>query len=257
MARLYHTFGDIEGKRYVLRVECIKCERENVRFGSGRVKAAYEPSLGGKWIETLKEIASDLTQAAVLYEPVTSPYMASIARSVAEAGPTFGVEVRDILARNVGELESAIATLGQKRNAGLIVPPAAFTTVNSALIVALAAKYRLPAIYAFSTIVVASGLISYGPSAVDQYRRAAGYVDRILKGEKPADLPVQNPIKYELAINLRTAKALHLEGVNLAAVNWRFESARPQCRLTPIGESHVFARIGNEDLDSCTEDATH
>ena len=172
--------------------------------------AAYEVSLGGKWIETLKEVSPGLGRAAVLYEPVTSPYMAGIARSVAAAGPSFGVEVIEMPVRDVGELESALGLFAQKPDGGLIVPPAAFTASNFKLILTLTAKYRLPAIYAFRTTVAAGGLISYGPDPSDQYRRAAGYVDRILRGAKPSDLPVQGPTKFELVINLKTAKALGL-----------------------------------------------
>ena len=172
--------------------------------------AAYEVSLGGKWIETLKEVSPRLSRAAILYEPVTSPYMAGIARSVAAAGPSFGVEVTEMPVRNVSELESTVSFFAQKPNGGLIVPPAAFTASNFKLILALTAKYRLPAVYAFRTIVAAGGLVSYGPDPSDQYRRAAGYVDRILRGAKPSDLPVQGPTKFELVINLKTAKALGL-----------------------------------------------
>jgi len=172
--------------------------------------AAYEVSLGGKWVETLKEISPGLVRAAVLYQPGTSPYMPGIVSSIAAAGPSFGVEVEDTPVRNVGELENAIAAFGQRPGGGLIVPPAFFTSTNFELIVALAAKHRLPAIYAFRTIVAAGGLISYGIDATDQFAKAADYVDRIFRGAKPADLPVQQPTKFELFINLKTAKALGL-----------------------------------------------
>ena len=172
--------------------------------------AAYEVSLGGKWIETLKEVSPNLAQAAVLYEPVAAPYMAGMVRSVVAAGPSFGVEVKDVPIQNIGELESAIASFGQQTNTGLILPPSVFAGTHFALIVALAAKYRMPTIYASRIVVGAGGLISYGIDVPDQYTKAAGYVDRILKGEKPADLPVQTPTKYLLAINLKTAKALGL-----------------------------------------------
>jgi putative ABC transport system substrate-binding protein len=171
---------------------------------------AYEVSLGGKWVEMLKEVSPGLTRAGILYEPMTAPYMAGMARSVSAAGPSFGVEVTDVSVRDVGDLENAIATFGTQANIGLIVPPAAFTLAHFALIVALAAKYRLPTIYAFRTIVAAGGLISYGINRADQFARAAEYVDRILRGTKPSDLPVQGPVKFELAINLKTARALGL-----------------------------------------------
>ena len=172
--------------------------------------AAYEASLGGKWIESLKEISPSLKSAAIVYEPQGAPYMAGMARSVAAGGPAFGVDVKEMTVRDVGELESAIATLGQQPNAGLIIPPAGFTLANFKLIIALTAKHRLPAVYAFRSIVTAGGLISYGVDAVDQYARAAAYVDRVLRGTKPSDLPVQGPIKFELAVNLKTAKTLGL-----------------------------------------------
>jgi putative ABC transport system substrate-binding protein len=172
--------------------------------------AAYEVSLGGKWIETLKELSPSLRRAAIIYEPSTAPYMAGMARSVATAGSTFGVEINDVPVRDIGELENTISSFGRQPGSGLILPPAAFTVTHSALIVALAAKYRLPAIYAFRTIVTAGGLISYGIDSADQYARAAGYVDRIFRGVKPSDLPVQGPIKFELAINQKTAKVLGL-----------------------------------------------
>ena len=171
---------------------------------------AYEVSLGGKWVETLKEVSPSLAQVAILYEPAAAPYMAGMIRSVASAGPSFGVEVKDVPIQNIGELESAIARFGQQENTGLILPPSVFAGTHSSLIVALAAKYRMPAIYASRTVVASGGLISYGIDVADQYTKVAGYVDRILKGEKPADLPVQAPTKYVLAINLKTAKALSL-----------------------------------------------
>jgi putative ABC transport system substrate-binding protein len=137
--------------------------------------------------------------------------MPGIIRSITSAGPTFRVEISDLSVRNVGELEHNIAGFGQQSNSGLIVPPALFTLDNSELIIALAAKYRLPAIYAFRTIVASGGLLSYGVDVADQFNRAGGYVDRIFKGENAADLPVQAPTKFELTINLKTAKALGLQ----------------------------------------------
>jgi ABC-type uncharacterized transport system substrate-binding protein len=172
--------------------------------------SGYEPSLGSKWIQTLKEVAPSVRRAAILYEPVTAPYMRSIVRSIIAAGPTFGVALNDAPVHTVGELEDAIATVGKEDNGGLILPPGAFTLSHSELIVALAAKYRLPAVYAIRYFIKLGGLISYGANNADQFGRAAIYVDRILKGAKPADLPVQNPIKFELVINLKTAKLLGL-----------------------------------------------
>ena len=172
---------------------------------------AYEVSLGGKWIETLKELWPNLRRAAVLYEPTTAPYMPGIFRSIAAAAPAFDVEVTDSQVRDIGEMDGVLTTLGQQPNTGIIVPPALFTNTHSPLLVALAAKYRLPTIYAFRFTVAAGGLISYGVDGNDLWIKAAGYVDRILRGAKPADLPVQAPTKYDLAINLKTAKALGLD----------------------------------------------
>ena len=127
------------------------------------------------------------------------------------AAPSFGVEVSPINVRDAGEIEHGVTAFARSPNGGLIVTGSALMAVHRDLIVALAARYRLPAVYTVRFFTSGGGLISYGPDRVDQWRRAAGYVDRILKGEKPADLPVQAPTKYELAINLRTAKALGLE----------------------------------------------
>jgi putative ABC transport system substrate-binding protein len=172
--------------------------------------SGYEPSLGSKWIQTLKEVAPSVRRAAILYEPVTAPYMRSIVLSIIAAGPTFEVALNDAPVHTVGELKDAIATVGKEDNGGLILPPGAFTLSHSELIVALAAKYRLPAVYALRYFAKLGGLISYGADNADQFGRAAIYVDRIFKGAKPADLPVQNPIKFELVINLKTAKFLGL-----------------------------------------------
>jgi putative ABC transport system substrate-binding protein len=172
--------------------------------------AAYEVSLGGKWVETLKELAPGLSRAGVLYEPTTAPYMPDILRSIVAAAPSFRVQIDDVQVRSIGELDSALASLGQQPNTGVIVPPASFTNTHSALLVALAAKYRLPTIYAFRIYIAAGGLISYGVDGNDLWTKAAGYVDRILRGARPGDLPVQTPTKFELAINLKSAKALGL-----------------------------------------------
>ena len=136
--------------------------------------------------------------------------MPGIFRSIAAAAPTFGVDVIDVQVRDVGEMDGALTTLGQQPNSGVVVPPALFTNTHSALLVALAAKYRVPTIYAFRSTVSAGGLISYGIDGNDLWAKAAGYVDRILRGAKPADLPVQAPTKYDLVINLKTATALGL-----------------------------------------------
>jgi putative tryptophan/tyrosine transport system substrate-binding protein len=173
--------------------------------------AAYEESLGGKWIETLKELWPGLGKAAVLYEPTTAPYMPGILSSIVAAGSAFGIQIEDVQIRNIDELDRALVWLGQQPNTGVIVPPASFTNTHSVLLVALAAKYRIPTIYAFRNYIAAGGLISYGVDGNDLWTKAAGYVGRILLGAKPSDLPVQAPTKFELTINLNTAKALGLD----------------------------------------------
>jgi putative ABC transport system substrate-binding protein len=171
---------------------------------------AFEYSLSGKWLELLKEIAPGVTRVAVLRDPATQSGVGqfSVIQAVA---PPLRVEVNPInMRRDAGEIERAIAAFAGSPNGGLILTAAALSLLHQNLIVTLAARHKLPAVYAYRYIVTAGGLISYGADYTDQYRRAAGYVDRILKGEKPADLPVQAPTKYELVINLKTAKALGL-----------------------------------------------
>jgi putative tryptophan/tyrosine transport system substrate-binding protein len=169
----------------------------------------FEYAMGGKWLELLKEIAPGVTRVAVLREAAIAagPAQFGAAQTVA---PALGVELRPIDTRDAGEIERAISAFAQGPNGGLVVTGSASATIHRELIVSLAAQYRLPAVYFTPIFVTAGGLISFGPDYVDQFRRAAGYVDRILKGEKPADLPVQAPTKYELVINLKTAKALGL-----------------------------------------------
>ena len=168
----------------------------------------FEYGLSGKWLELLKEIAPSLTRVIVLWDPETAGIgQFAIIQSVATSA---GVDVRPVKLRDAGEIERAITAFARAPNGGLIVTASAWSVVRRDLIVALAARHQLPAVYFERFFVVAGGLISYGANFVDQYRRAAGYVDRILKGEKPADLPVQAPTKYELVINLKTAKALGL-----------------------------------------------
>jgi putative tryptophan/tyrosine transport system substrate-binding protein len=168
----------------------------------------YEYSLSGKWLELLKQIAPRMARAAVLRDQ-TNPAGIAQFGIIQALAPSLGVQVSPLNVRNANEIESGIATFSRTANGGLIVTGSAAATIH--LAAKLAAQYKLPAIYANRVGVTGGGLISYGPDRVDQYRRAAGYVDRILKGEKPADLPVQAPTKYELVINLKTAKALGLE----------------------------------------------
>src|SRR5262245_34632863 len=171
--------------------------------------SAFEYGLSSKWLELLKEIAPRTTQAAVIRDSSNSGGIGQFA-AIQAVAPSLGVEVSAVDARDPSEIERAITALAGEPNRGLIVTSPR-SAVNRTQIITLAARYRLPAIYPFRYHVTSGGLISYGPDVVDQYRRAAGYVDRIPKGEKPADLPVQAPTKYELVINLKTAKALDLE----------------------------------------------
>ena len=171
---------------------------------------AFEYSLSGKWLELLKEIAPNLTRIAILGDPALAAGIGQFAAIQAMAPSSFGVELAPIDVRDPGEMERAVATLARESNGGLIVTGSSSAAVHRELIVMLAARHRLPAVYPFRYFVTGGGLISYGPDPIDVFRRAAGYVDRILKGEKAADLPVQAPTTYELAINLKTAKALGL-----------------------------------------------
>jgi putative ABC transport system substrate-binding protein len=170
----------------------------------------FEYDLSAKWLELLKQIAPNVTRAAVLRDPAITAgigqfaVIQSVARSV-------GVEVSPVNVRDKSEIERAVTAFAGASNGGLILTASALSVFHRELIISLAARHRLPAVYYRRVFVADGGLISYGADITDQYRRAAGYVDRILKGEKPADLPVQAPTKYELVINLKTAKALGLE----------------------------------------------
>jgi putative ABC transport system substrate-binding protein len=170
----------------------------------------WEYGMAVKWPELLKQIAPSVTRVAVLRDPTipTGPAQFGVIQAVA---PSLGMDVVPINVRDVPEIERALAAFARSSNGSLIVTPSGFASVNRDLIITLAARHRLPAVYFGRYFVNSGGLISYGNDIVDQYRRAAGYVDRILRGEKPADLPVQAPTKYELVINLKTAKALGLE----------------------------------------------
>jgi ABC-type uncharacterized transport system substrate-binding protein len=170
----------------------------------------FEYAIAAKWAELLKEIAPGVKRVAVLRETgnVAGPAQFGAIQAIA---PSLGMELRPVDMRDPGEIERAIAAFAQGSNGGMIVTGSAAATLNRKLIAAVAARHRLPAVYSSRFYVADGGLISYGSEYVDQFRRAAGYVDRILRGEKPADLPVQMPVKYELLVNLRTAKALGLE----------------------------------------------
>lgn len=169
----------------------------------------YEFSLAGKWVELLKQIAPNVTRALVIRDSSNPSGIAHFS-AIQGAAQSHGVEVSPVGIRDAAEIERAVATFARSANGGLIVEAVAGSTVHRELIIELAARHKLPAAYTDSYIVAEGGLISYGPDRIDQWRRAASYVDRILKGEKPTDLPVQAPTKYELAINLKTAKALGL-----------------------------------------------
>jgi putative tryptophan/tyrosine transport system substrate-binding protein len=170
----------------------------------------FEYGIAGKWLELLKEIAPGVTRVAVLRESAIAAGPGQFG-ALQGLAPPLGVELRPVDVRDAGEIERAITTFAQGSNGGLIVTGSPAAVVHRDLIIALAARHKLPAVYFGRFFVADGGLISYGPDYIDQYRRAASYVDCILKGEKPADLPVQAPTKYELVINLKTAKALGLD----------------------------------------------
>jgi ABC-type uncharacterized transport system substrate-binding protein len=170
----------------------------------------YEYGISAKWLELLKEIAPRVTRAAVIRDAAIASGTGQWG-AIQTAAPSFGVEVSPVNVRDAGEIERDVAAFARSPNGGLIVAASTLAVVHRDLIVTLAARHKLPAVYSSRFFVAAGGLISYGPDSIDPHRRAAGYVDRILKGEKPADLPVQAPTKYELAINLKTARALGLD----------------------------------------------
>jgi putative ABC transport system substrate-binding protein len=169
----------------------------------------FEFGLSGKWLELLKEVAPDVTRVAVLREPGLTAAIAQFAALQAVA-PSLRIELVPLNFRDQTDIERTVASFARSRSDGMIVTSGPLASVHRKTIIATAARHKLPAVYVSRFIALDGGLISYGPDFVDQYRRAASYVDRILKGEKPADLPVQAPTKYELVINLKTAKALGL-----------------------------------------------
>jgi putative ABC transport system substrate-binding protein len=171
---------------------------------------SFEFGMGGKWLEVLKEMAPRVTRAAVLRDPVITAGMGYLA-AIHALAPSIGVQVTPVDVRQTSDIERAVAAFARTPNSGLIVTADPAAIVHREAIIALAARHRLPAVYPYRFFVISGGLISYGLDNIEQYRLAAGYVDRILKGEKPGDLPVQAPTNYELAINLKTAKALGLD----------------------------------------------
>ena len=169
----------------------------------------FDYSMGAKWVELLKEIAPHVTRIGVIREPTSTASIGQFA-AIQSAAQSFGLEVSPLGGRDARDIEQTVTEFARGSNCGLISVATPLTSNNRALIVALAARQRLPAVYPFRSFVDDGGLISYGPDSVDPFRQAAGYVDRILKGEKPADLPVQSATKFELVINLKTAKSLGL-----------------------------------------------
>jgi ABC-type uncharacterized transport system substrate-binding protein len=169
----------------------------------------FEYSLSGKWLELLKQIAPGVTRAAVLRDPINPAGIGQFAVIQAMA-PSLGIDVSAINVRDAREIERAIAAFANSTNGGLVVTASPLTVIHRDLIITLAARHKLPTVYWDRSYVIAGGLISYGADVIKQHRLAAGYVDRILKGEKPAELPVQTPTNYELVINLKTAKAFGL-----------------------------------------------
>src|SRR3984893_5261939 len=170
----------------------------------------FDYGMSGKWLELLKQIAPGITRIAVFRDPTTPNGMAHLA-AIQSVSPFLRVDASPIDVRNAGEFERSIAEFARAPNGGMIVPPSGLAQVHRDLIITLVARHRLPTVYAYSFFVTYGGLASYGPDQIDQSRLAAGYVDRILKGEKPADLPVQAPTKYATVLNLKTAKALGID----------------------------------------------
>jgi len=170
----------------------------------------FEYGVSAKWLELLKEIAPRVTRAAVVRDPAIPTGTGQLG-AIQSVAPSFGVDLSPVDVRDVRVIEGTVAAFARGSNGGLIVTASALAVVHREVIITLATRYKLPAVFFLRSFVTDGGLISYGPDSMDQFRRAAGYVDRILKGEKPADLPVQAPTKYELVINLKTARALGLD----------------------------------------------
>jgi putative tryptophan/tyrosine transport system substrate-binding protein len=173
--------------------------------------ATAEGSLGGKWVELLKEITPRVASVAMLFDPASATYAEYYLNPFKAAASIFGVEAIAAPVNNTSELESVVAARAREPNGGLIVMPEPFTIAHRSEITSLAARYRLPAVYPIRFFAELGGLLSYGVDLTDNFRRAAAYADRILKGTKPSELPVQTPVKYELVINLKTAKVLGIE----------------------------------------------
>ena len=171
----------------------------------------YDRAMGGKWLELLKEVAPTVTRAAVVFNPQTAPYTALYMHSIEAAAPSIAAKVSTIQVHDDAEIETALTAFAREPGGGLIVMTDAFTSVHRKQIIALAARFALPAIYPYRYYIIDGGLMSYGVDQIDQIRGAAVYVDRILKGERPGDLPVQAPTRFQLVINQKTAKTLGLK----------------------------------------------
>jgi putative ABC transport system substrate-binding protein len=169
----------------------------------------FEYSIGAKWLELLKQVASGVTRVAVLRDPFITAGTGQFG-TIQSTAPSLGIDVTPVNMRDASEIERAVVAFARSPNGGLIVTGSALAVVHRNLIIKLAARHKMPAIYFERNFVTSGGLISYGPDYLDQFRRSASYVDRILKGEKPADLPVQAPTKYKLVVNLKTAKEIGL-----------------------------------------------
>jgi putative ABC transport system substrate-binding protein len=169
---------------------------------------AFEFSMGGKWVELLKEIAPSIQRVAIVFNPKTAPYFSLFVRSIQMAAVSFGVEAVATPVHDLAEIESVITAFAHEPNRGLICPSDSFTSIHRKPIIALAERHAIPAVFSWREFVTDGALIGYGIDRVDMYRRSPSYVDRILKGAKPADLPVQQPTKFELAVNVKTAKAI-------------------------------------------------
>jgi putative tryptophan/tyrosine transport system substrate-binding protein len=171
---------------------------------------AFDSPMAGKWLEMLTQITPPVARVAVLFNPATTPYADLILHTIEDAAPSFAVAVRAAPVDSVSEVEAVMAGLAREERGGVLVLPTVFTVSHRDAIIALAARYRLPAVYSFRFFAADGGLMSYGSDLADLHRRSAAYVDRILKGDRPGDLPVQQPTKFDLVINLKTAKALGL-----------------------------------------------
>ena len=203
-----------------------------------------EGSMAGKWLELLKEIAPRVTRVACLFNPATATYAEYYLNPFKAAAASFAVEAIAAPVRDMSELESVIAAQAREPNGGLIVMPDSFTIAHRAEITSLAARYRLPAVYPYRFFAELGGLLSYGVDLLDKFRRAATYADRILKGAKPSELPVQAPVKFELVINLKTAKALGLDGAaDAARTRRRGDRMRRREFITLLGGAAWAGRL--------------